>query len=150
MRIAVDMDRLVPIMVQMLLPQDSGSKKVLPIMFRVIAIRTSDKQKKFERLAMFVFQRPGNRTKVLWRAESDGSKRPEDFKEWDVVSNDAPAWIYKGVGDSFDKLRKEIIEAVERPEDYEIIVDFMFQEPKVVETKGCVYDEIRHKLTITW
>lgn len=153
MSIRMNLDTVVETLVEVLMPRGSDRKKLLVLDFLISATATTnDQQREVQRRAVFLFHRPGNYTKVLWKTSVDLlHKRLEDFAEWQVVADHDSCWRSDGVADSLRSLESELEKSLRGvPGDQNIVATFSFAEPHTVVVKDYDYDERKRIFTITW
>ena len=152
MSIRNDIDAVVETLVEALLPRGSDRKKLLVLDFLISATATANDQRRNQRRGIFLFHRPGNYTKVLWKSSVDLlHKRIEDFTEWDVVADHDSCWRSDGVSHSLFSLEHELDEKLRGVAgDHEIVAAFSLMGPQIVAIKDYDYDERKRIFTITW
>ncbi len=145
-------DKVVGLFVESLLPRSSAENKLLEVVFTVTATEHGGQWRRIGRLGMFLFHRPGNYTKVLWRTSNNSMKRPDDFREWPVVACHDSAWSSDGISLSLIDLQREMCaELGTDPEECGFAADFdVTFAPRVVEIKDYQYDSNKRTFFIDW
>src|SRR5271154_7045226 len=121
MSIKINLDTVVCKLVEVMLPRGSDEKKLLILEFYITVITVEGQE--IQEKAVFLFHRPGNYTKVMWRYHLRVNDPIQKFPAWRVVSNHDSAWSSDGVSDSLRKLENEL-RASRRRKVQEIVAEF--------------------------
>lgn len=143
----MEVTEVVTTLVEQMLPRGSGQNKILQVILRVTATAVSGEER--NRLAIFLFHRPGNYTKVIFKTTLDTRARPENFTDWEMVSNHDSAWRSDGVEHTLSMIESEMRRELSHSKGCEVAASFAFCQPRVVNVQSALQGAGR-KFLIEW